>query len=261
MSPLDRDAYFGTPELFMPKYDEIHISVTFTWNIEQAYFLKKQWECIAPVRIGGPAIDGEPINGFKAGFYLKKGITITSRGCPNRCPWCFVNNSLIELENIQEGNVIQDNNILACSKSHLDKVFQMLSRQHSIRFSGGLEARRIKYETIDRLRSLRIKELWLSYDHDEAINNLIKATYLLKKYFKRNQLRCYVLIGFDGDTLDKAEARLRKAWELGTLPFAMRYRTPKTNWKDSFLFNQREWNLFTRKWTRPAITKTMMKNK
>ncbi len=30
MCPTDQDAYFGEPELYMPKYDEIHISVTFT---------------------------------------------------------------------------------------------------------------------------------------------------------------------------------------------------------------------------------------
>ena len=81
----------------------------------------------------------------------------------------------------------------------------------------------------------------------------------LEKYFKRDQIRCYVLIGYHGDTLEKAEARLGRAWEIGTLPFAMRYRGPKNNWKDSFIFNEREWNLFTRKWTRPAIIKTRMK--
>lgn len=258
LSPIDRDVYFGEPELFIPEYDEVHISVAFTWDIERAKWLAKQWEFVAPVKIGGPAIDGEG-DGFTPGMYLKKGITITSRGCPNRCPWCFVNKPLKEIDPIPEGNTIQDNNILACSKNHLDKVFQMLSHQHSIRFSGGLEAKRIKYEIVKRLRSLRIKELWLSYDHDGAINDLVKVSYLLRKYFKRDKLRCYVLIGFKDDTIKKAEQRLVKAWELGFLPFAMRYRTPNTNWEDTFLFKDRSWNLFTRTWTRPAAIKTKMK--
>ncbi len=259
MSPVDQDAYFGEPELFMPEYDEAHISVAFTWDIERAKWLAKQWEFVAPVKIGGPAIDGESTSGFVPGMYLKKGITITSRGCSNRCPWCFIKTPIKELYPIPEGNVIQDNNILACSKFHLNKVFQMLSRQHSIRFVGGLEARRINYDIVEHLGNLRIKELWLSYDHNGAINDLAKAYSLLRKYFKRHNLRCYVLIGFKNDTIEKAEQRLIKAWSLGFLPFAMRYRTPKTNWEDTYLFKDRSWNLFTRTWTRPAAMATKIK--
>ena len=84
MGPTDRDAYFGEPELFMPEYNEIHISVAFTWDIERAKWLAKQWEFVAPVKIGGPAVNGEG-NGFVPGQYLRHGVTITSRGCPNRC--------------------------------------------------------------------------------------------------------------------------------------------------------------------------------
>ncbi len=257
MSPVDKDSYFGSPGLFVSQryYDEIHISVAFTWDIEKANYLKEQWGMIAPVKIGGPAIDGESSNGFGPGMYLKKGITITSRGCPNRCPWCFVNSPLKELEDIQSGNVIQDNNILACSKSHLNKVFQMLSRQHSIRFAGGLEPRRIKYDIVERLRSLRIKELWLSCDHEGAIKDLLKASYLLRKYFKRYKLRCYVLIGFKEDTIKKAEQRLVKAWELGFLPFAMLYR----NKQGGYPKPEKEWRQFQRTWTRPAAIATKIK--
>jgi len=256
MSPEDQDAYFAEPGLFTPEYDEVHISVTFTWDIEKANWLKKQWEVIAPVKIGGPAIDGEG-NGFVPEVYLKKGITITSRGCPNRCPWCFINKPLKELK-IMPGNNIIDNNILACSNSHLDKVFQMLKSQRKINFSGGLEAPRITQEIAEKLRGLKIDQLFLAYDNLSRFNDLRKAVGILRKYFSRRYIRCYVLIGYYGDTLEKAELRLRQAWEIGSLPFAMRYRTPAENWNDSFLFNQREWNLFARKWTRPAIIKTIM---
>ncbi len=256
MSPVDEDSYYGQPGLFVSQgYKEIHISVAFTWDIEKANWLKEQWEMIAPVKIGGPAIDGEPTNGFVSGMYLKKGITITSRGCPNRCPWCFVNTPIKELDLISVGNVIQDNNILACSKSHLDKVFQMLSRQHSIRFLGGLESKYIKYNIVERLRSLNIKELWLSYDHDGAIYDLTKASYLLRKYFKRYKLRCYVLIGFRKDTIKKAEKRLVKAWELGFLPFAMLYRNKQGDYPKP----EKEWRHFQRTWTRPAAMATKIK--
>jgi len=261
MSPMDVDSYFGPPGLFtLQGYKEIHISVAFTWDLDKANWLKKQWQMIAPVKIGGPAIDGEPTNGFKVGMYLKKGITITSRGCHFRCPWCLVKQDLIEMDDFPQGNIIQDNNLLACSLPHIDKVFQMLSHQRAIEFSGGLDPRFIFDKTVEALRGLKIHQLWLSFDHPDRTIYLKRAVQKLKKYFTRNKIRCYVLVGYYGDTIEKAEMRLRKAWEIGTLPFAMRYRLPKNNWKDSFIFNQREWNLFTRKWTRPAIIKTRMKD-
>ena len=92
LCPTDKDAYFGVPGFFTPEYDEVHISVTFTWDIEYAEFLAKQWKTVSPkVLIGGPAIRGLGIPGvFKPGVYLKKGVTITSRGCPYDCSHCFV---------------------------------------------------------------------------------------------------------------------------------------------------------------------------
>ena len=102
---------------------------------------------------------------------------------------------------------------------------------------------------------MRIKELWLSYDHDGAIHDLIKASYLLKKYFKRYKLRCYVLIGFGEDTINKAEQRLVKSWELGFLPFAMLYR----NKQGSYPKPEKEWRHFQRTWTRPAAIATRIK--
>ena len=155
MSPTDKNAYFGPPDLFTSDYDEAHVSVTFSWDLERAYWLERQWESVCPVKMGGLAIDQKEGNGFIPGEYLKKGIVITSRGCPFKCSWCLVDHPLREI-NIEEGNIIQDNNILACSKSHLDKVFQMLSHQKRIEFSGGLDCRLLTDEIVERLRGLKI---------------------------------------------------------------------------------------------------------
>jgi hypothetical protein len=258
MSPTDKDTYFDEPELFTPNYKEVHISCAFTWDIKKANRLADAWMSKSQeVKIGGPAFD-DPGNIFVPGFYLKLGVTITSRGCPNKCPWCFVptrEGKIRELP-IMPGNIIQDNNLLACSQLHLNRVFSMLKKQKHIDFSGGLEASRVTDVVVDRLRELNIYQIWLAYDHPNAEKPLIKTVNKLKKYFKRNQIRCYVLIGYYGDSLEKAEVRLRRAWEIGTLPFAMRYRKPVKEWKDIFYYPQREWNLLQRQWTRPAIIKT-----
>lgn len=254
MSPTDRDAYFGEPELFMPEYDEVHISVAFTWDIGRAEWLAKQWNFVAPVKIGGPAMNGEG-DGFVSGQYLRPGVTITSRGCPNRCPFCSIDKPLREIDPVSEGNIVQDNNLLACSRLHVDKVFQMLSRQYSIVFSGGLEASRIDYDTVERLRGLRIKELWLAYDRKNALKDLMRASYLLRKYFKRVKMRCYVLIGYGDDTIEMAEERLMQAFNLGFLPFAMLYRDQEGGYPKP----EREWRQFQRTWTRPAAIMTKAK--
>ncbi len=261
MCPLSSDTYFNEPDLFTPKYDEVHISVTFTWAIKRGHKLAEAWQTNAKrVKVGGPAL-GDPGGDFVAGMYLKKGVTITTRGCPNNCLFCFVpkrEGKLRELP-IVPGNIIQDNNLLASSKSHLDKVFQMLSKQKRIDFSGGLESFRVTDEVVDRLRGLSIYQIWLSYDYPGADKPLRKAVNKLKKYFKRDQLRCYVLVGYYKDTLKKAESRLKRTWEIGTLPFAMRYRTPVPEWNGTYLFKDRAWNLLQRQWTRPAIIKTINK--
>jgi len=261
MTPTDDNAFVGLPPLGCPFFEEVHISVCFTWDIPKAHYLATQWLSYGSVRIGGPAVSGS--NGeFISGRYLKKGVTITSRGCPNNCPWCFVprwEGKLKELNQIAPGNIVQDNNLLACSKTHLNKVFSMLRNQRAIEFSGGLEASRLSDWIIEELRGLKINQIFLSYDSAAQKRSVQKAVEKLKRYFKRDKIRCYVLIGYKGDSLEKAEERLRWAWDIGTLPFAMRYRTPEPLLQGTYLFTDRRWNLLTRQWTRPAIIKATMK--
>ena len=253
MCPTDPDAYFDSPDLFTPKYDEVHISVTFTWAIKRALWLKKEWKRVCKnIKVGGVAINGEPIGGFKAGIYLKKGVTITSRGCPNRCPFCLINQNLIEFDDFPEGNIVQDNNILACSRNHIKKVFTMLKTQKQICFKGGLEAHRITPQLAEELRSLKIAELWLACDYPNAIKPLKKAVNILQKTgFTQSHLHCFVLIGKD---IQEEEERLREVYKIGCMPFAQLYRDLKNEIKYS-----KEWKQFQRRWTRPAIIRSRCK--
>ena len=60
--------------------DEVHVSVTFTYDIPKAEKLVKSWERLGvPVKIGGPAF-GDRSGDFTPGLYMKNGYTFTSRG-------------------------------------------------------------------------------------------------------------------------------------------------------------------------------------
>jgi hypothetical protein len=255
MSPTDPDAYFGPPELFMSEYNEIQISVSFTWDIDYAKILARQWEHIAPVKIGGPAIDGEG-NGFIPGRYLKKGITITSRGCPNKCPWCMVKAPLKELE-IHPGNNIVDNNILACSRGHLDKVFSMLKTQRIIKLSGGLEARRITEKIVEQIRGLKLRQLWIAYDHPANLKAVKRAMEILTKYFSRDHIGCYCLIGQPGDTMSAALGRLQQIVDLGAFPYAMLYKGPNGKCPEPGM----AWRKLQKMWLRPAYIRARIKGR
>jgi len=257
-SPKDVYCYFGEPTMFLPEHDEVHISTIFTWDKEKAKYLQQQWKAFTdkPVLLGGPAFD-DPGAEFTPGLYLKDGCVITSRGCPNKCSFCFVpkrNKNLKELE-IKEGNIVLDDNLLACSNSHLEKVFDMLSHQKSIVFSQGLESGRITDKIVENLCRLKIKEIWLSYDPPHDKKALITAVGKLKKYFNRNKLRCYVLIGYNDDDFEHARERMKFTYEIGCLPFAMLYMGDIDN-KNII---DKKWREFQRFWTRPAIYKSVIK--
>lgn len=259
MTPTDSLALVGDPPMFylLPEWqevDEVHVSVTFTWDIEQGKRLVMAWSQYHPlVYIGGPAF-GDHSGSFTPGRYVKAGVTFTSRGCNWNCPWCLVpkrEGRLRELTDFPAGNIVQDNNLLQCSKEHIRKVFDMLKTQHTIDFSGGLDSRLVTDEVAYELRSLRVRQLFLSVDSKEALRSLEKAIERLKG-FSRRQLRCYVLIGFHGETIDEARERLEAVWQLGAMPFAQLYQPP-----DRYINYPREWRNLARTWSRPAAMKAI----
>lgn len=264
MTPRDDYAFVGTPPLIRPVADEVHISTTFTWDRDRKdketgenciELLRLAWTQYYPtVKVGGCAF-GSASDGFIPGMYIRKGVTFTSRGCNNQCPWCLVHqreDRIRELP-IREGNVLQDNNVLQCSRAHLANVFSMLRKQHQIELSGGLDSRCLTDEIAEEIRSLRIKQVFLAADTPEAIKPLRKAIALLQ--LPRDKVRCYVLLKFnETETLSDARERMELVWEAGAMPFAQLYQ-PADNWIDY----PKEWRDFARTWSRPAAMKAFMR--
>lgn len=251
-SPDDDLAFFdvpGMPEL-MPDIDEVHVSCTFIDDRGRAEWLAQQWQHIAPVKIGGPAYDdvgGE----FEPGRYLKNGATITSRGCPNKCWFCYVwkrEGVIRELE-IKPGWNVMDSNLLACSEAHVRAVFTMLQTQtRQINFSGGLEAALLRDWHINLLAQLKHKpNMFFAFDEPSDEEPLRCAAKLLDdgSFLQSHHTRCYVLIGYPRDTIDAAQQRLALVARLGFFPMAML-------WQDGKTIQPPEWRRFQRGWAAPA---------
>jgi len=249
-TPKDDYVFVGDPPMIRPESNEVHISCSFTWDIEEAKRLTKAWGQYYPVvKVGGPAFNNHA-DEFIAGMYVKQGVTFTSRGCNNQCPWCLVPNregQLRQLSGFAIGNIIQDNNFLQCNRTHKRQVYQMLRIEKRIQFSGGLSAGLLSWEDAEELRSLSIYQLFFACDTKGSIYSLRNAGSLLKG-LDRRKLRCYVLLAFNGQTISEAQEHLENVWQAGFMPHAQLYQPP-----DKWINYSSEWRDLARIWTRPTI--------
>lgn len=258
MTPTDPYAFVGDPPLglWRPEADEVHVSVTFTWDIEKGQRLAEAWgQYYEIVRLGGPAF-GDCSSDFIPGRYLHHGVTFTTRGCNNRCPWCLVperEGQLKEIENFAPGYVIQDNNILQATRSHLINVGSMLNTQRRAAiFSGGIQTSLVDNWVADWFHNLRINSIFLAADTDRSLPALRMAVSKLD-FLERNsnKLRCYVMIAYE-ETIAQATARLEAVWDAGCMPFAQLYQPA-----DHYIKYSREWKALARTWSRPAAMRKM----
>lgn len=254
-TPIGADVYFQDPDWFTPDYDEIHVSVVFTWDLARAKKLADAWTCKGSVKMGGPAISNYP-GEFEPGFYIKPGVTFTHRGCPNKCSRCLVpekEGGIRELE-IKPGNILHDNNILACSQAHKVKVWDMLRAQKDVQLSGGLECSRITPEIVDVLRSIDIEQLFVACDSRAALSVFHTAMQKLTGGgFNRHTIRCYAIVGQDQA---EEEDRLRQIYDAGAMPYAQLLQ-PKLDQKIEY---SKDWREFQKTWCRPAATFAHMKS-
>lgn len=252
-TPTDDLAFVGEYPMYvnLDRKIPVRISVTFTWHKEHAEFIAKSWrENFDDVKIGGPAY-GDPGSEFTPGMFLKEGCTITSRGCPKSCGWCVVpkrEGQVRELA-IKPGWIVQDNNLLACSEKHIRAVFDMLKEQKkAASFNGGLDKHFLKEWHRKLFDSITIKELWFACDTLHDLPSLERAAKIMDGY-SVDKMRCYTMIGYDGETLDDARKRLERVCELGYLPFCQLYQSEQVK------YYSREWLDLHRDFARPAQTK------
>ena len=104
---------------------------------------------------------------------------------------------------------------------------------------------------------MRPKRIYTAYDTKDDLEPLREMGRLLREVGiteQSNALACYVLVGYEGDTLENAEERCREAMEAGAMPFAMLYRDESGRAPD------KEWRRFQREWANRIIVGRKLKD-
>jgi hypothetical protein len=124
---------------------------------------------------------------------------------------------------------VADNNLLACSRDHIEAVFDMLEQQaRRPEFTGGLEAARLEGWHVDAFLRLKPTTIWFAYDTPDDWEPLVTAAKALADaglMGGKHRACCYVLAGWNRlgrqDTIEAADERIRAVVQLGFFPQAM----------------------------------------
>ena len=212
----------------------LYLSIPFTWMLPEAR--EQATKHKGPVFAGGPAVDLMP--GYMSSVAIldepppisplamhNPMATFTSRGCVNQCGFCAVpkiEGGLKELSDWPIRPVICDNNLLACSRKHFDRVIDRLKTLPAVDFNQGLDARLFKPHHARRIAELQNPKVRFAFDWMGMENHVADSVSLARKHGLKN-LGCYVLIGFR-DTPEDALYRLKKVQEWKIDPNPMRYQ-------------------------------------
>lgn len=162
--------------------------------------------------------------------------TFTTRGCVNACPFCAVpriEGELRELPDWPVRPVVCDNNLLAASRAHFDKVIDRLKAMPFVDFNQGLDARKFNAHHASRIGELKGVKVRFAFDHISMESKVADAIRLAKQH-GLNDFGVYVLIGFQ-DNPDDAIYRLETVRSWGVRPNPMRYQPLNTLMKNSYI--------------------------
>ncbi len=211
----------------------LYLSIPFTWELPKIKTLLKQrsffWDRAV---VGGPAV------GLMSGFFgdldfvsvgpwhmpgvlqrVNPLATKTTMGCIRNCDFCAVpktespyfKSGFRELDDWLDLPVLIDNNLLAASKKHFNRVIDRLKKHKlpldsngsTADFNQGLDARLLKKHHAERIAEIKKPLIRLALDSWGSVDQWRSAFEKLRKAgLPKRSIRSYVLIGFDSGIED-----------------------------------------------------------
>jgi len=200
----------------------LYVSIPFTWNLKDVWNNLNQisitWDRAV---VGGPATHLMPgyfdnLNHVTVGD-TSPGIlqrinplaTRTTIGCIRKCGFCGVDKiegDFIELDDWPDLPVLCDNNLLAASKKHFNKVIDRLIKWGWADFNQGVDSRLLTRHHADRFAEIKKPIIRLALDNMAYVDDWEKAYQKLRNAgLPKSAIRSYCLIGFNSNPED--------AWE------------------------------------------------
>lgn len=204
--------------IYWLKGEKTYISVPFTWNLPEVRSTISRRGFFKEVIVGGTALKLMPdyfsdlsfvsVQNDYPGMLQKYNplATRTSLGCIRKCKFCAIGTGLLEggglteLEDWPDLPIICDNNLLATSQRHFDRVMDRLEKHVGADFNQGLDARLLNEYHADRFARLKKPRIRLSCDNKSVIHLWEESREkLLLAGVKNSRIGTYVLVGFDSD--------------------------------------------------------------
>lgn len=223
----------------------LFVSIPFTWELPGVYKkLKRRGLSVSydNAIVGGPAVELMP-GFFNDLSYVEErhempGVlqrinplaTRTTIGCIRRCKFCAIGSGKIEgkfkeLDDWPDLPMITDNNLLAASIHHFDKVIDRLVKHGWADFNQGLDSRLLTDYHAKRLAEIKKPTIRLALDNLDYKSQWKETVKRLRDAgIANSNIASYCIIGFDSDP---KECWQRCIWVQSqkVLPYPMWYHS------------------------------------
>lgn len=194
-----------------------HVSVPFTWNMPavRADCLQTGFAWDRTV-VGGPAVALLP--GYLDGLHnvttgdsapgalqrINPLATRTTTGCVRRCGFCAIGTGVIEgggfreLDDWPDLPILCDNNLMAASMPHIERVVERLERWGWADFNQGLDARLLTPTKARLLARIKKPLIRLALDNMAYVDSWLRAYDRLREAgISKAAIRSHCLVAFD----------------------------------------------------------------